>query len=57
MIGGCQSFASEDGDIAFWVAGFELRLCFINVAAALSSKENKECPLRISCPPPGQLTV
>ena len=57
MIGGCQILASEDGDMAFWVAGFELRLSFINVAEALSSKENKECPLRISCPPSGQLTV
>jgi len=57
MIGGCQSFASGDGDRTFGVAGFELRLCFINVAETLSSKENKECPLRIFCPPPGQLTV
>jgi len=57
MIGGCQSFASEEGDRAFGGAGFELRLCFINVAKVLSSKENKECPLRISCLPPGQLTV
>jgi hypothetical protein len=57
MIGDRQNFASGDGDRTFGVAGFELRLCFINVAKALNSKKNKEWPLGMSCLPPGQLTV